>query len=148
VRNHQPDRAKREDSPVTKRQYEALATFRYQLRRFLRYSEQVSRKHGLTPLQYQLMLQVKGYPGRDWATVTELAERLQAKHHGVVALVTRCEKRGLLQRAADENDRRTVQIRLTAKGEKALSRLAQLHRDELLALRDQLAVPTLRDLKE
>ncbi len=140
-----PQLAKNRLSPSDR--YEALATFRYELRRFLRYSEQVSRKHGLTPLQYQLMLQVKGYPGRDWATVTELAERLQAKHHGVVALVTRCEKRGLLQRTADENDRRTVRVRLTAKGEKALSRLAQLHRDELLALRDRFAVPTLNDLR-
>ncbi len=140
------DHPKSERSPVTKRQYEALATFRYQLRRFLRYSEQVSRQHGLTPLQYQLMLQVKGYPARDWATVTELAERLQAKHHGVVALITRCEKRGLLQRRADENDRRTVRVQLTAKGEKALSRLAQLHRDELLAVRDRFIVPTLDEL--
>ena len=62
---------------VTKRQYEALANFRYRMRQFLRYSEQITRKHGLTPLQYQLLLQVKGYPGRDWATVSELAERYE-----------------------------------------------------------------------
>ena len=135
-----------EKAPVSKRQYEALATFRYQLRRYLRYSEQVIRSHGMTPLQYQLMLQVKGYPGREWATVTELAERLQAKHHGVVALITRCEKRGLLTRGMNEDDRRTVRIELTPKGEKALTRLAQLHRDELLALRGQFAVPSLKEM--
>jgi len=84
-----------EHSRISKKQYETLADFRYQLRRFLRHSEELSRRHGLTPLQYQLMLQLKGYPGRDMATVTELAERLQAKHHGVVALVTRCEQQGL-----------------------------------------------------
>jgi len=135
-----------DELPVTKRQYESLANFRYQLRRYLRYSEQVIRKHGLTPLQYQLMLQVRGYPGRDWATISELAERLQAKHHGVVALITRCVKRGLLVRAEHEEDRRTVRIQLTAKGESALRKLAQLHRDELLAQRGRFAVPGLKEM--
>ena len=94
----------------------------------------------MTPLQYQLMLQVKGYPGREWATISELAERLQAKHHGVVSLITRCEKLGLVKRRAAEGDRRIVHVHLTAKGEAALSRLAELHRDELLAHRDQFAI--------
>jgi hypothetical protein len=80
----------RSSKPVTLRQYRALADFRYELRRFLRYSEDVTRRHGVTPLQYQVLLQVKGYPGNEEATVGGLAERLQAKHHGVVALVSRC----------------------------------------------------------
>src|SRR5262245_54803279 len=100
---------------VTLRQYRALADFRYELRRFLRYSEEITRKHGLTPLQYQLLLQIKGYPGRDHATVGELAERLQAKHHGVVALATRCENLGLIERQSSEDDRRVVYLRLSAK---------------------------------
>jgi DNA-binding MarR family transcriptional regulator len=132
--------------PVTKRNYEALANFRYELRKYLRYSEQIIRRHRMTPLQYQLMLQVKGYPGREWATVTELAERLQAKHHGVVALITRCEKAGLVERHVSEEDRRSVEVHLTAKGEAALRRLAQLHRDELLALRGRFSIPSLEDL--
>ncbi len=132
---------------VTKRQYELLATFRYQLRRYLRYSERITRKHGLTPLQYQLLLQVKGFPGRDWATVTELADRLQATHHGVVALITRCEKRGLLERSRMAEDRRNVQIRLTPTGERALKRLAQLHRNELVALGGKFTVPNLESLE-
>jgi DNA-binding MarR family transcriptional regulator len=119
---------------MTQRQYETLATFRYELRRFLRYSEQLTRRHGLTPLQYQLMLQVRGFPGGRAPTVGELAERLQAKHHGVVSLLTRCEQRQLIERRANQSDRRSVHVRLTARGEKALARLAQLHRDELLAL--------------
>jgi DNA-binding MarR family transcriptional regulator len=131
---------------VTKRQYEALANFRYQLRRFLRYSEHVTRKHNITPLQYQLMLQVEGYPGRDWATVVELAERLQAKHHGVVALINRCAKRGLLERSQSESDRRAVQVSLTSKGRKVLQQIAQLHLDELLTLQDQFRVPNRDDI--
>ncbi len=125
---------------VSKRQYEALANFRYRMRQFLRYSEEITRRHGMTPLQYQLLLQVKGYPGRDWATISELAERLQAKHHGVVSLITRCQRVGLVKRYPSEADRRTVHVRLTAKGEAALGRLAELHRDELLAHRDQFVV--------
>jgi len=132
-----------ENPPVTKRQYEALANFRYVVRKFFRYSEQISRKHGITPLQYQLMLHIKGYPGREWASIGELAERMQAKHHGTVALVTRSEKLGLVQRRTADHDRRSVQVHLTPKGEKILQRLAQLHRDELLALREHLV---LRDL--
>jgi DNA-binding MarR family transcriptional regulator len=127
-------------APVTKRQYEALASFRYRLRQFLRYSEEITRKHGMMPLQYQLLLQLKGYPAREWATISELAERLQAKHHGVVSLITRCEKLGLVKRRSAEEDRRIVHVHLTAKGEAALGRLAELHRDELLAHRDQFAI--------
>ena len=130
-------------APVTTRQYEALANFRYRLRQFMRYSEEITRKHGMTPLQYQLLLQVKGYPGREWASVSELAERLQAQHHGVVSLVTRCERLGLVKRVPSEADRRTVHVRLTRKGENALHRLAGLHRDELLAHPDQFVVSRL-----
>src|SRR5262245_7030314 len=119
--------------PMTRRQYEALATFRYELRRFLRYSEEITRSHGLTPLQYQLMLQVRGFPRGRPPSVGELAERLQAKHHGVVSLLTRCERLRLIERRANSADRRTVHVRLTARGERALERLARLHRDELVA---------------
>lgn len=129
---------------MTQRQYEALAMFRYELRRFLRYSEQLTRRYGLTPLQYQLMLQVRGFPGGRAPTVGELAERLQAKHHGVVSLLTRCEQRRLVERRASEADRRSVHVRLTTRGEKALELLAQLHRDELLARGSPL---TLRGLQ-
>jgi DNA-binding MarR family transcriptional regulator len=134
-------------TPMTQRQYRALADFRYELRRFLRYSEQVTRRHGVTPLQYQLLLQVKGYPGHAQATIGELAERLQAKHHGAVALVSRCEEAGLVARRASEVDRRAVHVELTAKGERLLERLAQLHRNELVAIQGRLSLPDLRTLE-
>ena len=85
--------------PLGKPDYERLSHFRHRLRHFLRASELLCKQHGLTPLQYQLLLHVMGFPGRAWATVGELAERLQAHHHGVVALLDRCEARGLLERA-------------------------------------------------
>jgi DNA-binding MarR family transcriptional regulator len=93
------------------------------------------------------MLQIKGFPDREHATIGELAERLQAKHHGVVALVTRCEKAGLVARRENPEDRRVVMVELTAKGNRALDRLARLHRNELLAIRGRLAIPNLTTSK-
>jgi DNA-binding MarR family transcriptional regulator len=133
--------------PMTIRQYKALADFRYELRRFLRYSENLTRRHGVTPLQYQLLLQVKGYPEREHATVGELAERLQAKHHGAVALVSRCEDAALVTRRVSDQDRRAVVVKLTQKGERLLERLARLHRNELIAVQQRISFPDLRSLE-
>ncbi|TDU31144.1 DNA-binding MarR family transcriptional regulator [Panacagrimonas perspica] len=124
---------------ITRKQFEQLATFRYQLRQFLRFSEQVSREHGITPIQYQLMLQIRGFPERDWATVGELAERLQTRHNAMVSLVTRCEALGIVERTRSETDGRAVHVMLTKKGLQILDRLAPLHHAELQALRDVLA---------
>ena len=126
---------------MSKAEFETLAQFRYQLRRFLRFSEEATRRKGVTPLQYQLMLQIKGFPGREWATVVELAERLQAKHHGVVALISRCEKAGLVVRHLSRSDMRLVEVQLTEKGEHCLEQLARLHRAEHLSLRGKFALP-------
>jgi len=128
---------------MTKRDYERLAHFRYQLRRFLRFSEDVTRRQGITALQYLLMLQIKGFPGRAWATIGELAERLQAKHHGVVSLVSRCEAAGLVKRNTDRDDRRQVRVTLTTEGGRCLAKLARLHRAELLSLQGELGVSDL-----
>ena len=125
---------------LEKAQYEALSEFRYQLRRFLRFSEEAARTEGLTPLQYQLLLHVRGFPGRDWATVGELSERLQTQHHGVVALLTRCEELKLVQRRRSDADRRQVEVHLTAKGERQLGKLAALHEAELRSLQKTFRV--------
>lgn len=132
--------------PLSKSDFETLADFRYQIRKFVRFSEQVARQHGIKPLQYLLLLQIKGYPGRDWATIGELAERLQAQHHGVVALVSRCEKQGFVKRRRSSEDRRRIEIHLLRKGERVLNELARLHRAELLSLQGRFVVPDLRAL--
>ncbi len=131
---------------MSKADFDALAQFRYQLRRFLRFSEEVTRRGGITPLQYLLLLQIKGFPGREWATVVELAERLQAKHHGVVALISRCELAGLVVRKASRSDMRSVEVELTRKGEQCLEKLARLHRAELLSPQGGFEVPDLTAL--
>jgi len=123
--------------------FETLAAFRYELRRFMRFSEEATQRHGVTPLQYALMLQIRGFPDRQWATVAELAERLQAKHHGVVSLVSRCEAAGWVHRLPGRRDRRCVEVHLTAQGGKTLEHLARLHRDELQSVRAGFSVPGL-----
>jgi len=120
---------------LTKQDFEALSDFRYQLRRFLRFSEDAARDEGLTVQQYLLLLHIRGCAGKPWASVGELAERLQAKQHGVVALVNRCEAAGLVRRKVNQADRRIVEVHLLAKGERCLNRLALLHRTELESLR-------------
>lgn len=119
---------------MNKADFEYLAEFRHQLRRFLRFSETAVQAEGLTPQQYQLLLQIKGFPGRSWATIGELAERLQAKHHGTVALVSRCVSAGLVRRETAPDDKRQVRVHLTDAGERRLMRLARVHRDELESL--------------
>ena len=126
---------------MSKDDFEALARFRHQLRRFLRFSEELTQAHGVPPLQYQLMLQIRGFPGRDWATVAELAERLQAKHHGVVALVSRSEAAGRVRSVQSRDDRRRVEVHLTPQGRACLDRLARLHLAELQSVREGWPLP-------
>ena len=130
-----------EDEALTKAAFERLSEFRYQMRRFERFSERAARSHGVTPLQYLMLLHIKGYPGREYAYVGELAERLQAQPHGVVALITRCEARGFVARRPSERDGREVEVHLTRAGERLLLKLAALHRRELASIRGVFPVP-------
>ena len=106
-----------------------MAEFRYQIRRFLRFSEQAARRAGLAPAQHQLLLAVKAYTGEP--TVGDLAEHLQLRHHSVVGLIDRLAECGLVRRTRAEDDRRQVRVRLTRKGEAVLRRLSLEHRAEL-----------------
>jgi len=127
--------------PLTKADFEALARFRFGIRRYLRFSEQAVRRHGLTPQQYQLLLALKGFPGREWASVSELADRLQLRHHSVGELVNRAQAQDLVTRASHPTDARVVRVEMTRHGETALARLSELHRDELRRMGTALAVP-------
>lgn len=138
--------------PVTMSEYTALAEFRYGLRKFLRFSEEAAKAHGLTPQQHQLLLAVKGYPGREWATINELAERMQLAQHSVVGIVDRCQQADLVRRDPHPHDLRVTEVHLTQTGEEVLERLTIAHRDELLRtgeflerlhlILDDLAVPS------
>jgi DNA-binding MarR family transcriptional regulator len=125
---------------VEKQHLEALSDFRFRLRSFLRFSEDAARAEGITVLQYQLMLHTQGFAGREWATISEIAERLQAQHHGVVALVSRCEEAGLVRRKPSHTDRRQVEVHLLAAGRRKLERLAVLHQDQVAELAKVVAL--------
>jgi DNA-binding MarR family transcriptional regulator len=131
------------ERPLCKDDFSTLSEFRYQMRRFERFSETAVQAAGITPLQYLLLLHIKGFKDRDWATVGELAERLQARPNGVVALISRCEAGALVQRRASAADRRRVEIHLLPAGEAILTHLAAIHRAELRSLQGIFSVPTL-----
>ena len=114
---------------LTAGDYQALAEFRYQIRRFLRFSEQAARRAGLEPRQHQLLLAVKAHEGEP--SVGELAERLQLRHHSVVELIDRLAEHAMVERSRAEADRRHVCVRLTRQGEGVLRRLSLDHRAEL-----------------
>jgi DNA-binding MarR family transcriptional regulator len=112
-----------------------LASFRYELRKFLRFSERAARECGITPQQHQLMLGVAGFTSEGSANVSQLAEFLQERHNSVVGLIERAVQRGLVRREADPEDRRIVVVSLTRKGEDILSKLSYLHYEELQRVR-------------
>ena len=123
---------------LSKAEYELLASFRYELRKFLRFSEEAARGVGLEPQQHQALLAVKGYPDRDCITIGELAERLQIRPHSAVGLVNRLVAHGLLTRTEAEDDHRQVYVMLTASGDEVLEQLAAAHKEELRRLGPQL----------
>ncbi len=112
-------------------EYRALAELRCQIRRYLHFSEEQARQHGLEPQQHQLLLAIKGLPEGARATIGELALRLQLKHHSTVELVDRLAQRGYVCRNAGRDDRREVLVRLTGPGGRILRSLSLAHHQEL-----------------
>jgi DNA-binding MarR family transcriptional regulator len=111
-----------------------LASFRYRIRRFLRFSERVARSHGVTPQQHQLLLGIAGHTAQGWGTISELAEFLQARHNAVVGLVKRAEEKGLVRKVQGADDRRFVQVHLTRRGYVLLDRISRQNLAELAKL--------------
>ena len=124
-------RSKRTPTNLKLTDYQAIAEFRYQIRRFLRFSEDAARIAGLEPQQHQLLLAVKGMPGGRAARISDLAERLQIQHHSTVELVDRLAARGLVSRMLGEDDRREVYVQLSPRGEHIVSGLTLYHKNEL-----------------
>jgi DNA-binding MarR family transcriptional regulator len=123
---------------LSKSHFEARSEFRHQLRRFERFGEEAAQDAGLTFSQYLLLLHVKGMPGRAWAVVGELAERLQLRHHTTVELVARCEAAGLVRRRTDPEDARKVRVVLSPKGDRLVQRVALGMSHELEVLLEHL----------
>jgi DNA-binding MarR family transcriptional regulator len=111
--------------------FKAMAELRYQIRRFLRFSENAARQSGIEPQQHQLLLAVRGLPDGVKPTIGVLAERMQLQHHSTVELVDRLAERGFLCRLRATDDRRQVLVKLTSHGEEFLQNLALHHLQEL-----------------
>ena len=124
---------------VTQSEYETLAAFRYSLRKFLHFSEESARGAGLTPQQHQALLAIKGFPGgAGRITISQLADRMQLRHHSTVGLVDRLEAQGLVCRESSHTDRRQVLVTLSAKGASMLEELSAMHKEELRRMLPEL----------
>jgi DNA-binding MarR family transcriptional regulator len=124
--------------PEDRRRLQNLAEFRYELRRFVQFSESCAAEAGLHPQQHQLLLHLAGAPDEVETTVSYAAERLGLRHHTVVELSKRCEEAGLIHRNQDSNDRRRIQLQVTAKGHRILRVLSEDHERELYELGPRL----------
>jgi len=123
---------------MTSAEFRALAEFRYQIRIFLNGSGEAARRAGLEPQQYVMLLALRCLPPDREASIRELAERMQLRHHSVVELADRLERRSFLRRERSRTDKRRVLLRLTPRGELVLTRLAKQRFEEL-----QTAAPAL-----
>lgn len=118
--------------------YEALAQFRFQLRKFLSFSEAAAQKAGLTPQQHQALLAIKGFSSAEPVSVGDLAKFLFVRHHTAVELVDRMTRLGLLERIADDDDSRRILVKLTRMGEQRLRTLSKIHFEELQSASPEL----------
>jgi DNA-binding MarR family transcriptional regulator len=111
--------------------YRKLAAFRAALRKFLRRSEEIVQAAGLTPQQHQTLLAIKGFENKRRPAIKDVAALLQIRHNSAVGLISRLDAHGYLRRVASQDDRRSVFVELTHKGEAMLQRMTHAHRAEL-----------------
>ena len=120
--------------PLTEKQWRTLLSFRIALRGFLHWSEAQAATVGLTAAQHQLLVAIRGHPGKDDPTITDVAGYLFVRHHSAIGLVERAEALGLVQRYRDPEDQRLVRLMLTAVGQERVDALAPAHLEELKRL--------------
>lgn len=114
--------------------YQRLLELRTGLRRFLRWSEQLANSVGLTPMQHQLLLAIRGHPERWAPAISDVAQSLLVRHNSAVELVDRAVRAGLVQRVPDDDDARVVRLELTPSGRERLEALAAATMEEVARL--------------
>jgi DNA-binding MarR family transcriptional regulator len=130
----------------TQTKLKSLAEFRFQMRKFLNFSETASERCGIPAQQYQLMQVIAAIPEGQQASITYLAERMILRHNSTVELVDRAERAGLVRRESDPKDMRRSLVQLTPQGHEILERLVAEHLRELAPLCDHL-IYALRELQ-
>lgn len=128
---------------ITNEQYAALSEFRCRLNRFLRFSEAAAHEMGLSTAQYQLLLHVRAADKRFVATIGDIARRMGTTHQAAVALVKRCEARGLVGKRRSDDDERKVEVRLTPAACRLVRALAARHLKAIGALDDVIRIARL-----
>ena len=116
---------------ITRQDFERLLEFRVTLRRFQRWSEDQAQAAGLTHVQHQLLVAIKGHHESRPPTVGDLAGYLMLRPHSTVELVDRAEAAGLVERTPDADDGRVVRVRLTGAGDRILNKLTRAHLERL-----------------
>ena len=125
--------------PLSQAEYEELADLRFQIRRFLHFSESVALAEGIEPRHHQALLAIKAMPADEPCTIGSLAARLFLQHQSTVGLVDRMEQRNLVVRTPGRRDARQVLLSLTSQGERLLERLSATHKTELAQSAPELA---------
>jgi DNA-binding MarR family transcriptional regulator len=122
----------------TQQDFEHLLSFRVALRRFQRWSEDQATEVGLTHTQHQLLVAIKGHPGRTPPSVREIADYLLLQSHSAVGLVDRAEAAGVVRRRPDATDARIVRVELTERGDRLVTQLTEAHLVEMFKLAEAL----------
>lgn len=111
--------------------YAALAAFRYELRRFLAFSERAAAAHGLPAQQHQALLTIAGHSQAEAPTVGLIADQLLITPSSAVELVSRMVAAGLVIKEPGTTDRRRVELHLTERARDLLGKLSRAHLQEL-----------------
>lgn len=140
-----------QDASLPLPQYAAIAAFRYELRRFLAFSEAAATAAGVPPQQHQALLAIAGHAGAGPPSVGTIAEQLLIAPNTAAELVTRMVAAGLVTKTASGQDRRRAELSLTGKAFDLLDRLTAVHLEELRllepALRRAVGMPRGRGLR-
>lgn len=118
--------------------YARLLSMRTALREFERWSAEQAQAVGLTPMQHQLLLAIRGHPDLRGPTIGEVADYLLLRHHSAGELIARADTAGLVRRIRDNDDNRVYRLQLTDEGARRLESLTTLHLEELERLEVRL----------
>jgi DNA-binding MarR family transcriptional regulator len=91
---------------------------------------------GVTLPTFDILAQVQRAP--TGPSMSELSRRLLVSKGNITDLVTRLERRGLLDRCADGRDARVQHVHLTAAGERLIRRMLAAHERWLIAMTAEL----------
>jgi DNA-binding MarR family transcriptional regulator len=103
---------------IPQEELETVAALRVAIRRFLAASDDVTRAHGLTPRQYDLLALLHRPSPHGDLTASAIADELCLSRSATTELLTRAAEAGLVTRRSDEDDMRVKHLAPTRDGTK------------------------------